>query len=143
MRIFYLVLMCCFTSFTGCSGGVPDGRLEVSGTVNLKGKPIADGAIVTLSPRDGQDTEAMMMTVGGAFKLPAMNGLKPGKYLVRVSLGDGKTAIDPVNPDEPPGPSVGTNIVSKELVPANWNTNSKQEITVTKEGPNVFPFEIP
>ena len=70
-------------------------------------------------------------------------GLKPGKYLVRVTAGDGTTAVNPVDPDAGPGPSGGgTNIVSKDLVPKEWNTKSKHEITVTKEGPNTFDFDI-
>jgi hypothetical protein len=60
-----------------------------------------------------------------------------------VSAGDGKTAVNPVSPDQPPGPGGGTNIISKELVPADWNVNSKQERTVNKDGPNRFEFEIP
>jgi len=42
----------------------------------------------------------------------------------------------------PPGPG-GTNIISKELVPRDWNSASKQEVTVTKDGPNKFDFDIP
>ena len=31
----------------------------------------------------------------------------------------------------------------KELVPADWNIKSKQQVKVTKEGPNKFEFDIP
>jgi hypothetical protein len=48
-----------------------------------------------------------------------------------------------VDPNSPPGPSGGTNIISKDLVPSDWNINSKKEVVVTKEGPNKFDFEIP
>jgi hypothetical protein len=127
----------------GCSDPYA-GKYEVSGTVKLKGQPIKDGAIVMLEALENQGTGGQATTSGGAFTIPRQNGLKPGKYLVRVSAGDGKTAVNPTNPDEPPGPGGpgGTNIVSKELVPADWNVRSKQEITVTKDGPNKFDFDI-
>ena len=126
---------------TGCSDSY-DGRMEVSGKVKLKGQPIKDGAIVLFEPLENQDTGGNVTTAGGEYTLPRPVGLKPGRYLVRVTAGDGKTATNPLNPDEPPGPT-GTNIISKDLVPADWNTNSTREITVTKDGPNKFDFDIP
>ena len=129
-------------ALTGC-GDPHDGRMEITGTVKLKNQTIKDGAIVEFAPLDGQGTGASAMTAGGAFTIPRDRGLKPGKYLVRISAGDGKTAVNPVDADSPPGPGGGTNILSKDLVPADWNINSKQERSVTKEGPNAFEFAIP
>jgi hypothetical protein len=126
----------------GCSDA-PDGRLEVSGTVFLKGQAIKDGAIVLFEPLDNQDTAANVTVAGGTFTIPREAGLKPGRYLVRVTAADGKTAINPLDPETGPGPSGGTNIISKDLVPRDWNVNSKQEVTVTKDGPNKFTFDIP
>ena len=128
----------------GCSGS-SDGRMEVSGTVKLKGQPIKDGAIVMFEPLENQDTGGNVTTAGGTFTIPREVGLKPGRYLVRVTAGDGKTPVNPVDPDAGPGPGGpgGANIVSKDLVPATWNVNSKQEVTVSKDGPNKFDFDIP
>jgi hypothetical protein len=126
----------------GCSDPYA-GRFEVSGSAKLKGKPIPDGATVTFIPQDNQGTEGQALFVGGKYTIPRANGLKAGKYLVRLSAGDGKTATNPVNPDEPPGPGGGNNIISKELVPPDWGIKSKQTVTVTAEGPNVFDFDIP
>ena len=125
----------------GCSD-THDGRMEVSGAVKLKGQPIKDGAIVLFEPLDNQDTGGNATVTGGAYAIPRAAGLKPGKYLVRVTAGDGRTAVNPVDPNAPPGPG-GTNIISRELVPANWNVTSKQQVTVTKDGPNKFDFDIP
>ena len=44
--------------------------------------------------------------------------------------------------DSPPGPG-GTNIISRDLVPPDWNVTSKHEVAVTKDGPNKFDFDIP
>jgi hypothetical protein len=126
----------------GCANP-QSGRLAVSGTVKLKGQPIKDGAIVLFEPLEGQDTGGNTTVRAGAFAIAREFGLKPGRYLVRITAGDGKTAVNPVNPDSPPGPDSGANIVSKDLVPASWNENSKQEVTVTKDGPNKFDFDIP
>ena len=41
------------------------------------------------------------------------------------------------------GTPAGANIVSKDLVPAAWGRDSKQEVTVKAGGPNVFNFDIP
>jgi len=125
---------------TGCSDS--DGRTEVTGTVTLKGNPIKDGTI-SFEPLENQPTRATATVAAGAFSVPKSSGLMPGRYLVRVSAGDGKTAVNPVSPDQPPGPGGGTNIISKELVPSDWNVNSKQERTVSKDGPNRFDLVIP
>ncbi len=135
------VLVTLTTLLVGCSDPL-GGRMEVSGTVKLKGKSLADGT-VSFEPLDGQPTRATVMLTAGEFTIPKPNGLVPGRYMIRVSAGDGKTAVNPVNPDQPPGPSGGTNIISKELIPADWNVDSKQEREIVKTGPNRFEFEIP
>ncbi|AWM42019.1 hypothetical protein GobsT_68380 [Gemmata obscuriglobus] len=126
----------------GCSDS-HGGRQEITGTAKLKGQPIKDGT-VSFEPLEGQATRASAPVTAGAFKIPKASGLVPGKYLIRVSAGDGKTAINPVNADQPPGPGGGTNVISKELVPASWNVNSKEERSVVKQDdPNNFDFNIP
>jgi hypothetical protein len=132
-------------ALTGCGGDPYAGRMEVSGSATLKGQPLPDGAIIQFEPLESQGTAGTAMFTAGAYSLPRQNGLKAGKYLVRLSAGDGKTAVNPVNPDEPPGPAMkgSTNIVSKDLIPADWGSKSKQEVTVTAAGPNKFDFVIP
>jgi hypothetical protein len=138
IRVIGLAVALAFVA--GCSSG--DDRVEVTGTVALKGSPIKDGTI-SFEPLEGQKTRATATIAAGEFSIPKETGLSPGKYLIRVSAGDGKTAVNPVDPDHPPGPGGGTNIISKELVPSDWNVKSKQERTVTKESPNRFEFVIP
>lgn len=124
----------------GCTEA--DGRVSVSGNVKLHGHLISDGAIVILEPLENQGAGASVPVIRGAYIVPKDSGLKPGRYLVRITAGDGKTAVNPVDENNPPGPT-GTNIISKDLVPADWNVNSKHEVTVTKDGPNKFDFDIP
>ena len=130
----------------GCGDSL-EGREAISGTVKLKGQPPPVGAIVTFEPLENQGTGVYAAVTGGSFAVPRENGLKPGKYLVRVTAGDGKTAVNPTDPepDAAPGPGGpgGTNIVSKDLVPPDWNVRSRHEVTVTRDGQNKFDFEIP
>ena len=118
------------------------GRFGVEGQVKMKGQPIKSGT-VSFEPIDGQDTRATAMIDDGTYTIPRQSGLKPGKYLIRVSAGDGKTAVNPVDADSPPGPGGGSNVISKELVPKDWNLNSKQERTVVEQNPNKIDFDIP
>ena len=124
----------------GCSDSSP-GRFAVSGKVTLNDQSLKTG-IVIFEPLDGQDTGGNAMLADGQYAIPREAGLKAGRYRVRVTAGDGKTAVNPVDPDSPPGPGGGTNVISKELVPASWNTQSKQEVTVKPDGPNTFDFDI-
>jgi len=126
----------------GCSDQYA-GRQAVSGKVTLDGKPLKDG-IVMFEGLEGQDTGGNATLKDGQYSIPREHGLKAGKYRVRITAGDGKTAVNPVDPNSPPGPGGqgGTNIVSKDLVPASWNTQSKQEVTVKGDGPNTIDFDI-
>jgi hypothetical protein len=127
-------------AFAGC-GDSHGGRVEITGTVKLRGQPIRDGAILTFVPMEKQGTEAQATTEKGQFKIPQQNGLRPGKYFVQATAADAKTAANP-DPNAGPGPGGGTNTFFKELVPKAWN-DKKHEVTVTKEGPNNFDIDIP
>ena len=135
-RYFSLAILLGIFAF-GC-GDNAGGRLAVSGTVSLVGAPIKDGSIRFL-PQDGQGTENGCGIVDGKFKLDKKDGLRPGKYFVRVTAGDGKTLVDA----EAGGPGGSTNIVSIDLIPPEWAENSKQQIEVKLGDKNEFKFEIP
>jgi hypothetical protein len=122
----------------GCSDQY-EGRMEITGGVTLKGEPLPKGSIA-FEPLDGQGTLSGAPVTNGEYKIPRPNGLKPGKYVVRITAGDGKT---PVNEEEAGGPGGSTNIVSWDLIPADWNTKSKQQVEVKASGPNKFDFDIP
>lgn len=131
----------CLVFLTGCFGST-DNRCEVSGMVKLKGVPVKEGLILFQpigSPTDGgAATQAGANITSGNYQIPKESGLVPAKYKVLITAGDGVT---PANPDEPPGPT--GNIISKDLIPAEYNVESKQEITVSSEGSNIFNYDIP
>ncbi len=113
--------------------------MEVKGKVLLKGQPVKDGIIKFMPLTPGTAlSESGAQIVNGDYLLPAEFGLLPGKYKVILTAGDGRT---PANTDEAPGPT-GANIISKDLIPPEYNTRTKQEVTVTDEGPNVFDYDI-
>ena len=118
----------------GCGGS--GGRMAVNGEVTLKGKPLDEGVIEFVS-----DTEKSGATISkGKYEIAALQGLMPGTYKVLITSGDGRTPAD--SPDGLPGPT-GANIVSKDMIPPEYNTKSKQEVTVKSSGPNKFDFAIP
>jgi hypothetical protein len=128
-------------SFVAALGGCSDphaGLSEITGVVKLVGEPLKDGSI-SFVPQEGQGTQSGAPIVNGAYTVPRKNGLKAGKYLVKITAGDGRT---PSN-EEAGNPGGSTNIVSVDQVPEDWNTKSKKEVTVKANEPNKFDFDIP
>lgn len=115
------------------------GRKEVSGEIKLEGELLKVGSI-SFVPLDGQDTQSGSPIANGTYKVPRAQGLKPGKYLVQITSGDGKTLA---NEEDAAGPGGSTNIVSMDLVPEDWNVKSTQKIEVKDTGSNKFDFAIP
>jgi hypothetical protein len=136
-----MVLFAMLSSLPGCGEDFGD-RQEVSGTVQMKAQPRND-ASREFRPRgvgaEGATKSGSLITKG-QYKIPRSDGLLPGKYRVSITAGDGRTPVD--SPDGLPGPT-GANIVSKELVPSEYNVESKQEVEVKSGQPNVFNYEIP
>ena len=73
---------------------------------------------------------------GGSYSIPAEQGLPVGKYRVVIFA-------TPEAPPLPPGHMPGDDLpVAKQLIPPDWNKNSKKTIDVTKEGPHEYSFDI-
>jgi hypothetical protein len=129
----------------GCADPYP-GRVAVSGTVKFKGEPLKSG-IIAFEPLEKQDTSSGASIENGSYRIPREKGLKPGKYRLRVSAGDGVTPGLPAGTgakeeQEAAGPGRGTNIISKEMIPPSWNTQSNQEVTITEREAR-YDFDIP
>src|SRR5205085_6682429 len=116
-----------FTSaaiLAGCSD--PNGPQAVRGFVKLEGQPLKEGSIVFV-PLDKQGTQSGAGITNGEYEIPSEHGLKPGTYLVQITAGDGKT---PAREEDIAAPGGSTNIVSMDLIPAEWNTKSQQKVEV-------------
>lgn len=136
IRSWIVFSVCCvmLSSILGC--GDPNGRQPISGVVTFQGKPLDQGVIEFSSSA----TKTGAPIINGTYTVPTDSGLEPGVYKVFISAGDGRTPVD--SPDGIPGPT-GGNIVSKEKIPAEYNTKSKQEVTISSSKSNKFDFAIP
>ncbi len=126
-------------TLVGCGESNP--RREVAGKIVFKGAPL-DNGIIEFHPLGGgkpgvpTTMEASVIT-NGEYKILAEAGLTPGKYKVIISSGDN---INPNDPNGLPGPT--GNYVSKDRIPKEYNTASKQEVEVKDKGPNMFDWDI-
>jgi hypothetical protein len=140
MRQFCVPLVLAFAaSFAGC-GQDYGGRQEVKGTIKLKGQPLDQGQITFMPMSGDRSTQEGSLIANGSYHIDRAHGLMPGNYKVIITSGDAKTPA--ANPDQPPGPT-GANIISKDRIPPEYNTHSKQEVEVTDKKPNVFDYDIP
>jgi hypothetical protein len=121
----------------GCSDP-NDGRLAVSGTVTFQGQPLAQGIIMFMPASRDLPTQASASITNGHYQISAAQGLRPGRYKVSISSGDGQTPAVPS--DAPPGPS--GNYSSQERIPKAYNENSTLEAEVKKGGENRFDYPI-
>lgn len=129
----WMVASLAVVTFTGCEN--TGGKVAVSGAVTLQGQPVEKGTIDFLLPEATQST-AQASIEKGQYSLPALQGLLPGKYRVKISAIE---AFD-ITPEEyaagkqaPP---------PKERIPAKYNTASQEMVDVQKAGPNRFDFQI-
>jgi hypothetical protein len=124
---------------TGCADS--DGRQEVSGTVTLKGQPLDEGFIefhpLGEAPKDQLVTRSGAMITGGKYLISQAEGLVPGQYRVVISSGDTSA---PLEGDGGPGPK---SIFSKERIPADYNSATRQVVEVKPDGSNTFDYVIP
>jgi hypothetical protein len=113
------------------------GRHAIRGTVTLNGAPLEQGSI-SFQPVDGAATSSGDVIVDGKFSVEPEKGLPKGKFLVQINgvpAGTGSTIDLNEMPGEAPAPA-------PELVPPEWNVNSKEVIEVTDNGPFDFTFDI-
>jgi hypothetical protein len=122
----------CLLSLAGCEN--TGGKLAVSGSVSLKGEPLNKGTITFLLPEEKTPT-AEALIENGKYSLPAVSGLLPGKYRVRISAIEEFviTPEDYAAGKQPPP--------NRERVPPKYNTDSQEMVEVTKEK-NQFDFQI-
>jgi len=125
-------------ALVGCGGGTSDplNRQDISGQVTLQGQPLDTGTI-SFEPQAGTGGTSGGATIeNGKFALPKGRGLAPGTYTVRLSSPEGGPVVTDEAPGETPPPA-------KERIPASWNSQSEQTISVEAGKQNTFEFEVP
>jgi hypothetical protein len=96
---------------TGCGGS---GLYEVAGTVNFKGKPLPSGRIEFQGP----SAAGSAVITDGKYRLPAEQGLPPGKYKVLVT----SVGAAPQAKNIPPGSE--PLVEPKEPIPETYNSKT-------------------
>lgn len=119
-------------SLAGCEN--TGGKSAVSGSVSLKGEPLNKGTITFLLP-EAKTPTAEALIENGKYALPAVSGLLPGKYRVKISAIEEFviTPEDYAAGKQPPP--------NRERIPAKYNTDSQEMVEVVK-GKNQFDFQI-
>ena len=121
--------------FCGCVGcGNPDGPFAISGTVLLEGQPLEQGSITFSSITAGSRNSTGGAIVNGAYSIAAEDGLAPGTYQVKISAADTSNAT--------PAGLPANGLAFPSLIAPEFN-DANHQVEVTRDGPNVFPFEVP
>lgn len=120
----------------GC-GPSTGGRMGLSGTVIFKEQPLASGTIEFASEDQTQLTGGRIRA--GAFEIPASQGVRPGRFVVRIFAAK-ETPAD--QQQGPPGPEA-LRQQAKDIIPPEFNVQSKLVVQVRGDEPNRFEFVIP
>ena len=125
---------------SGCARSEDDlPREAVSGTVTLDGQPLADGTI-QFTPA----TNAGGPAIGGGgpvengrFSIARENGLVPGSYKVAINAADQKKREETTK-----GPVRKGLGLAKELIPANYNSQTTLTAEIKKGGSADLNYDL-
>lgn len=118
----------------GCRDEFAD-RHEITGNVTYKGKPLSQGNIQFIPEGVPGAATGVANVDNGKYEIPKRGGLKPGTYKVVISSAAGTKVKEGEAPGESGPPP-------KELIPPEYNVNTKQKVEVKPAGPNQFDFTI-
>ena len=120
----------------GCGGADPNGRLPVTGTVTLDGKPLPDGSLTLVPTGDGPAVGATIDR--GSFTIARGEGPPPGAYRVEILSirATGRTIPDP---EGPRGPTVAER---KNVIPDRYGSRSDLKAEIKPGVSNDFRFEL-
>jgi hypothetical protein len=138
-HLFFILLL--FSFIAGCNNNNPQGRVPVRGEVTLNGKTLAQGNVL-FSSLPG--TTPMVVTgspiKNGNFALSAEHGLMPDQeYLVQFSSVE---EVPGTRNETETNDPMNTNVKTRNIIPPQYGTESKETVTATKKTPNVFRFEL-
>ena len=150
---FSLLLVCVLSGLFGCSKqGNPEGRLDVSGSVTFNGNSFGGPGSynITFEPVDDPSagpSRASIDPTTSRYKCTMHDGLKPGKYLVKLTAMaeyDKRThkPIDPeyaLTADIPEGVKISYYV---SLLPPDFNETTAIEFEAVKGKKNAFDYNI-
>jgi hypothetical protein len=132
----------CALLLAGC-GGVQDTlpREAVSGTVTLDGQPLARGVLQLFPASQKEGTACGALIEDGKFSIARAEGPVPGEYVVMINSSQGGAGGAGGAPAGAPGP-VASSERPKELIPAEYNAQSKLTAVVKAGTPNTLEFAL-
>lgn len=133
MRLGVLLTAVLLATCLGCGGAA--GRVSVSGTVNLDGKPLARGTI-SFIPLGGGPSAGGTIDQGN-FAISGDRGPSPGRYRVEIMAFE-KTGSSIEDEDR----AGETQDVLRQVIPARYNVDSTLEAELTPSGPNQLSFAM-
>jgi hypothetical protein len=136
-HLFFILLSLSF--IVGCNNNNPQGRVPVHGEVTLNGQPLAQGNVLFSSLPGTTPTVVTGSPIkNGTFSLSAEHGLIPNQeYLVQFSSVE-EVSGTRTETDDPMAAKVQT----RNIIPPQYGTESKETVTATKKSPNVYRFEL-
>ena len=122
---------------SGCGGGSSDTpqTVAVTGTVTVKGNPVAD-AIVIFIPKSGPPATGSTDAAGKyTLRTGKLEGAVPGSHAVTISTG-GEVPM--------PGTAEAENYKPTSLIPAGYGDPKKSGLSaeVQDSGENVIDFKL-
>ncbi|MDR2437829.1 MAG: hypothetical protein LBE12_00470 [Planctomycetaceae bacterium] len=138
----FISFLCCFVILVllGCQNTNPDGRENVSGRILLNGQPLQGSARIVFDPLEGsQQDGGSGQIMSGNFLLTQQDGVKPGKYCVRIfaTITYDKTTNLPATKE-----TRDYNEYTMSIIPPEFNVNSDLEFEVIKGKKNVYNYNI-
>lgn len=126
-----------FSMTAGC-GGPTDGRISVSGTVTIDGKPLSDGSVTFYS---NNASSGVGIIEGGKFTVSqsaTSEGMQPGNYQVaiqswEVEPGSVNEAGDIVEDGKSRIPEKYNSTATSELLANITDENSRLEFFLSSE----------
>lgn len=142
MNLKYFSLLLAFVVLLGgcAKEGNPDGRQDVSGTIKLNGEPLKSTGFIFFEPLDGTGSDGGRIPItNGRFLLTGQDGIKPGKYRVRISAVAtfDKSTDTYRTPDTPDWREYQV-----RLIPEEFNEKSSLEFEVVEGKKNVFDYDV-
>jgi len=130
----FLLLAVVLVACAGCRGRLD--KSAVKGTVKFKKGELIDQGMIEFSPVDTKSGNQSGARVSvGTYEIPQDKGLRPGKYIVRISAPSGLLSGQGA-------PGSGKMELPKERVSEKYNAKSKLEVEVKSESLQTFDFEV-
>jgi hypothetical protein len=130
----FLLLAVVLAACAGCRGR--SDKSAVNGTVKFKKGELIDQGMIEFSPLDTKSGNQSGARISeGTYEIPQDKGLRPGKYIVRISAPSGLLSGQGA-------PGSGKMELPKERVSQKYNVKSKLEVEVKPEPLQTFDFEV-